>query len=204
MLLYREISTHAPAGGATVAYLRKHSGGGISTHAPAGGATGSSWPTATRTSKFLLTPLREGRPEKSALIFLKKILFLLTPLREGRPSPLLNFTRTCIYFYSRPCGRGDDAVHVRQLRAVISTHAPAGGATRSVLPLAIRPEFLLTPLREGRRPPARTPLLDTGFLLTPLREGRHYDAARTFIIGNFYSRPCGRGDALRSSTPRIP
>ena len=54
MLLYREISTHAPAGGATVAYLRKHSGGGISTHAPAGGATGSSWPTATRTSKFLL------------------------------------------------------------------------------------------------------------------------------------------------------
>ena len=59
------ISTHAPAGGAT----QDHRGKGgrrysISTHAPAGGATRSTSRTSRRT-KFLLTPLREGRPHGS-------------------------------------------------------------------------------------------------------------------------------------------
>ena len=76
----------------------------------------------------------------------------------------------------------------------ISTHAPAGGATRACVIIFVPVAFLLTPLREGRlhdpgadqdvRPisthaPAggATPPLPGGpttysFLLTPLREGR--------------------------------
>ena len=61
-----------------------------------------------RDLRFLLTPLREGRPITSASWSGRK-LFLLTPLREGRRAA------------------ADAAV----LPAAISTHAPAGGATRS-------------------------------------------------------------------------
>ena len=78
-------------------------------------------------------------------------LFLLTPLREGR---LVLFCPSwlCKYFYSRPCGRGDDSYAVSlkfvypflltplregrpkelmgdEIEVIISTHAPAGGAT---------------------------------------------------------------------------
>ena len=99
------ISTHAPAGGATADALpeRVHAlnfysrpcgrgdfqldhefvVSGISTHAPAGGATPSPLTPRIRSRKFLLTPLREGRPDSPVL------------LRPG------------LYFYSRPCGRGD-------------------------------------------------------------------------------------------------
>ena len=56
--------------------------------------------------------------------------------------------------------------------------------------------FLLTPLREGRRPWGRRGSTQNGFLLTPLREGRHsarkQSDERCFY---FYSRPCGRGDS---------
>ena len=79
-------------------------------------------------------------------------IFLLTPLREGRlyspqPGPLPRN-----HFYSRPCGRGDSsercslpfsssflltplregrraARFIRSGHGIISTHAPAGGAT---------------------------------------------------------------------------
>ena len=56
---------------------------------------------------FLLTPLREGRPyllSENTKFF----LFLLTPLREGRQKQLAD----------------------RDKDIEISTHAPAGGATR--------------------------------------------------------------------------
>ena len=35
-----------------------------------------------------------------------------------------------------------------------------------------------------------------GFLLTPLREGRQTHTPHTATSGNFYSRPCGRGDLI--------
>ncbi len=77
--------------------------------------------------------------------------FLLTPLREGR--------------HSFPVSRYSPFA--------ISTHAPAGGATRPRWKLArSRSTFLLTPLREGRRPACRA--MDS--------------------LNHFYSRPCGRGD----------
>ena len=56
-----------------------------------------------------------------------------------------------IYFYSRPCGRGDvRSANARARFVRISTHAPAGGATVIVGKCAYCREFLLTPLREGR------------------------------------------------------
>ena len=56
------------------------------------------------------------------------------------------------HFYSRPCGRGDQRQVVRRgQRVLISTHAPAGGATLvSLVSQRKKLQFLLTPLREGR------------------------------------------------------
>ena len=166
---------------------------------------------------FLLTPLREGRLKK----FLHQLEaqcdfysrpcgrgdfwrwrkwyrskpFLLTPLREGRRS-WQNLRKFPSDFYSRPCGRGDPAASRRPDNVLISTHAPAGGATlvnhndagridliSTHAPAGgatrFRPNgngcrklFLLTPLREGRRPRPSAPPACSVFLLTPLREGR--------------------------------
>ena len=58
--------------------------------------------------RFLLTPLREGRPDASVISARYAVPFILTPLREGRLHGLC------------------DPAHVPS----ISTHAPAGGATR--------------------------------------------------------------------------
>ena len=56
-------------------------------------------------------------------------LFLLTPLREGRHAAAPGAPRSFPHFYSRPCGRGDCFWIGRFWEYVISTHAPAGGAT---------------------------------------------------------------------------
>ena len=107
LFLCMRISTHAPAGGATHRKLLPVRPYYISTHAPAGGATFRRLASTCRWSLFLLTPLREGR----LAIFM--ILQLMT-----------------VYFYSRPCGRGDQTASVAKLGyQPISTHAPAGGAT---------------------------------------------------------------------------
>ena len=104
---------------------------------------------ASGSSLFLLTPLREGRrvfarkhlpvpsisthapaggaTEKTASPSLMNI-FLLTPLREGRQKPHTG-QGWLSYFYSRPCGRGDASDFATLQRQIISTHAPAGGAT---------------------------------------------------------------------------
>ena len=57
----------------------------ISTHAPAGGATETGGRNQQPGNQFLLTPLREGRQEAK---------------KRGNDSS--------DYFYSRPCGRGDE------------------------------------------------------------------------------------------------
>ena len=101
-----QISTHAPAGGATITSTEVAGVVLISTHAPAGGATSSLQKTGTTDSIFLLTPLREGRL-KSNYMASAAWLFLLTPLREGR----------------------QDRRRRQDHQRVISTHAPAGGAT---------------------------------------------------------------------------
>ena len=82
----------------------------ISTHAPAGGATITMYGDIYEQQPFLLTPLREGRLSTITTVT-AFTLFLLTPLREGRPEARSPHHQT-LYFYSRPCGRGDEHVPV--------------------------------------------------------------------------------------------
>ena len=123
-----------------------------------------------------------------------------------------------LHFYSRPCGRGDEKGRRERETGHISTHAPAGGATLTHTRLPFTSTFLLTPLREGRHQRQQHIVLDLPFLLTPLREGRlivndekqivmeistHAPAGGATAANrlveqgsfDFYSRPCGRGDA---------
>ena len=79
--------------------------------------------------------------------------FLLTPLREGRRMESSTFPSPSRNFYSRPCGRGDlEQEGVTMEMKIISTHAPAGGATSLACSWSMSIIlFLLTPLREGIR-----------------------------------------------------
>ena len=87
------------------------------------------------------------------------------------------FRQAVLYFDSRPCGRGDAGTAEMTYDCVISTHAPAGGATpMRCTPIAYLSPFLLTPLREGRLDICIRIVPDVLFLLTPLREGRPEDA----------------------------
>ena len=100
----------------------------ISTHAPAGGAT-----------FFMISQL------------VQRFHFYSRPCGRGDHRRNYRLLNSEVHFYSRPCGRGDSAAGIpAAFRRIISTHAPAGGATRSRSALAITAAFLLTPLREGR------------------------------------------------------
>ena len=90
---------------------------------------------------------------------------------------------------------------------MISTHAPAGGATSSHEVLSCRRiKFLLTPLREGRR---RSPGFSPGALPISTHAPAGGATAPTASAApprfHFYSRPCGRGDYIvhhkRALTP---
>ena len=176
----------------------------------------SSGSTSASGAVFLLTPLREGRPTRRNFP-LSAAVFLLTPLREGRLI-LLSRPRRITYFYSRPCGRGDNCTAAPVLHGRISTHAPAGGATRGRMKrLRLFLLFLLTPLREGRRhhahdgrynlhisthAPAGGATLpaalhgggDLHFYSRPCGRGDGALCSRFPVVLHFYSRPCGRGD----------
>ena len=144
----------------------------ISTHAPAGGATCTIPELIKMYSLFLLTPLREGRPEGLGQGFSREI-FLLTPLREGRRRSARIRKSKCFYFYSRPCGRGDLQSPATACRGIIFLLTPlreGRHAGMGVVPA--RWEFLLTPLREGRHEQQKELIEYAIFLLTPLREGR--------------------------------
>ena len=171
----RNISTHAPAGGATrrdfqgrtarraflLTPLREGRPDGnegterrksISTHAPAGGATTRSRPATGTCGYFYSRPCGRGDARLIASSNPIWFLFLLTPLREGRPAGAGTRKGHKKNFYSRPCGRGDLHALLQSGSALISTHAPAGGATAS-------------------------------------------ESAKTEDDAHFYSRPCGRGDS---------
>ena len=72
------ISTHAPAGGATEPYQEPSAAIIISTHAPAGGATERA-ANKDRRGKFLLTPLREGRPASAVLVIWQQLISTHAP-----------------------------------------------------------------------------------------------------------------------------
>ena len=124
---------------------------------------------------FYSRPCGRGDSE-GEIVPAQSFLFLLTPLREGRPCLPRRRAQRTANFYSRPCGRGDgyaglyqvlhaddfysrpcgrgDGLHAceQPIDVLISTHAPAGGATSSSLSSRhSRSVFLLTPLREGRQ-----------------------------------------------------
>ena len=121
------ISTHAPAGGATLAAQGTWQVHQISTHAPAGGATVAERGEAAE-AQFLLTPLREGRHLRP-VFFRRAKYFYSRPCGRGDLG-CLRMSTWRRYFYSRPCGRGDHGGAQSGERGRISTHAPAGGATQ--------------------------------------------------------------------------
>ena len=155
----------------------------ISTHAPAGGATPVSHTEGEAIALFLLTPLREGRLELDVLAL------------------------CLVDFYSRPCGRGDFSQSPVGPPGVISTHAPAGGATRPAASSCRCPKaFLLTPLREGRRGHGGHDINGAAYFYSrPCGRGDLDRLAEVVHEPNFYSRPCGRGDeaARRRINERI-
>ena len=147
-----QISTHAPAGGATNWGLMAKPRWKISTHAPAGGATRADKLPYTPDYHFYSRPCGRGDDHGRRYIAMDT-KFLLTPLREGRRGHRYKASRSCVHFYSRPCGRGDLVSFVRlpcrvsflltplregrphamldgEIVDNISTHAPAGGATQ--------------------------------------------------------------------------
>ena len=193
------ISTHAPAGGATVAALGQRIFGRISTHAPAGGATFAR-SSCVHFFRFLLTPLREGRPASRIACSSRWTAFLLTPLREGRPGTA-EMTYECVVFLLTPLREGRPLrCDVRRARMLISTHAPAGGATMVRRRNNVEYPRISThaPAGGATVPACVTPSASIKFLLTPLREGRHIPASTDCsAVIYFYSRPCGRGDKGR-------
>ena len=97
-------------------------------------------------------------------------------------------------FYSRPCGRGDADELLIVCVCLISTHAPAGGATRETTATAVLLTiFLLTPLREGRLAVLCICLNLLIFLLTPLREGRRVHRRRAVLCVLFLLTPLREG-----------
>ena len=166
---------------------------------------------------FLLTPLREGRRKSTLCCRWRLFHFYSRPCGRGDSHSCMGW-RNKKYFYSRPCGRGDRHSHAMlDGEIVISTHAPAGGAT-VVHGEWLRADDISTHAPAGGATIAcATPVRCVRFLLTPLREGRlqhqiafiqlpgistHAPAggatpARGEFLrrrAHFYSRPCGRGD----------
>ena len=155
---------------------------GISTHAPAGGATVSKLVHSRQAVYFYSRPCGRGdarRPLKTGI----SVTFLLTPLREGRRVhvPLIDVPLT------------------------ISTHAPAGGATLSPASSPETATFLLTPLREGR-PAGRDHGNPAAAISTHAPAGGATSARSRPCLSqpHFYSRPCGRGDQFFTSRMTSP
>ena len=153
---------------------------------------------------------------------MKSASFLLTPLREGRRSKPSPAARPRKYFYSRPCGRGDLAVcggrgmerlflltplregRLPQLDAageigIISTHAPAGGATQDYHRYPRhRPISTHAPAGGATRISTASNCWSTYFYSRPCGRGDTTSCSETAGRINFYSRPCGRGDSMTS------
>ena len=123
--------------------------------------------------QFLLTPLREGRRRACVIIFVP-VAFLLTPLREGRPENRKRENTMDTKFLLTPLREGRPNQRAFCLRFfVISTHAPAGGATPY---LRDKYERLWN------------------FYSRPCGRGDCREHRRGIRPTYFYSRPCGRGD----------
>ena len=155
------------------------------------------WTVRRRISRFLLTPLREGRPDKIYDLLARSTISTHAPTRGATyfAFPLL---RDDLHFYSRPYARGDRYCARLSWRLfTISTHAPTRGATRLTAYAYHRDIQISThaPTRGATRIKSTTCLRDLPFLLTPLREGRLTENQPNILAAlYFYSRPYARGD----------
>ena len=159
--LSESISTHAPAGGATLRGLIILGAIYDFYSRPCGRGDVDRLAEVVHEPNFYSRPCGRGdqtRPCRQTV----RTGFLLTPLREGRRMESSTFPSPSRNFYSRPCGRGDlEQEGVTMEMKIISTHAPAGGATSLACSWSMSIIlFLLTPLREGRR--SRSPRNGTG------------------------------------------
>ena len=193
------ISTHAPAGGAT-GQRRDAVVGKIDFYSrPCGRGDRSTAIIRSRCTYFYSRPCGRGDAQ-TAGVSAVSTYFYSRPCGRGdgrillRIGKLENFySRPCgrgdnkctcsrpdfLYFYSRPCGRGDAGQSWRNLYATrISTHAPAGGATKSrMLSLPSASNFYSRPCGRGDQLFWRLQIVLHRFLLTPLREGRQDEIA---------------------------
>ena len=149
--LSESISTHAPAGGATLRGLIILGAIYDFYSRPCGRGDRSRPPAGQGGSYFYSRPCGRGDARLRMLLCVLP-QFLLTPLREGRRGHGGHDINGAAYFYSRPCGRGD----VDRLAEVVHEpnfySRPCGrGDEAARRRINERIEFLLTPLREGRR-----------------------------------------------------
>ena len=169
-------------------------------------------------AEFLLTPLREGRLKGG--VVMSPINFISTHAPAGGASlyALLQ-SGGALYFYSRPCGRGDYSGINGLLRGHIFLLTPLREGRRTSRPVRQKPDrFLLTPLREGRQVLVRVKIhtnhisthapaggatcfpatgeFELLTISTHAPAGGATRARRSLLLRlmHFYSRPCGRGD----------
>ena len=124
------------------------------------------------------------------------VRFLLTPLREGRPRRF-PAARQRTHFYSRPCGRGDVTyIDDAKVMELISTHAPAGGATYGFEVTLFDEDyyFYSRPCGRGDQKPEVRTIRRYISTHAPAGGATRVCHHRCRQNDNFYSRPCGRGD----------
>ena len=143
----------------------------ISTHAPAGGATRLLPRSDEHRGNFYSRPCGRGDLHHDRVQIHHQDFYSRPCGRgdDGDLPPIKNLRD----FYSRPCGRGDRSCPPAGQGGSYFYSRPCGrGDARLRMLLCFLPQFLLTPLREGRRAWNNIRRKNCSFLLTPLREGR--------------------------------
>ena len=209
-----DISIHAPPRGATVGGYRVFGRHNFNSRPSARGD--NSMKCHAWLPIFQFTPLREGRPIKSACLPVMDDFnsrpsargdagcvgadgrqpFQFTPLREGRPQ----FVRKCrlpryISIHAPPRG-ATKLIDALKGEYGISIHAPPRGATFGRVTLKpTSSQFQFTPLREGRQYGRTVAASAAIFQFTPLREGRQKSLQKISKKCDYFnSRPSARGD----------
>ena len=126
-----KVSTHAPARGATIARAAEGPSSDVSTHAPARGATGRLRPCRAAAWKFQLTRPRGAR--RFWLASMASTQCFNSRAREGRDRGGPHRCRSSVGFNSRAREGRDLVALVGEIAEIVSTHAPARGATRELL-----------------------------------------------------------------------
>ena len=125
-----QVSTHAPARGATPFVSARDVLTVVSTHAPARGATRPTASSAILPARFQLTRPRGARPERNTILLLGTKVSTHAPARGATYA-----FRLMANFYDGFNSRAREGRDLRLLWSLVkhwvSTHAPARGATTS-------------------------------------------------------------------------